>query len=184
MNLSFLKKAAPWIATIASTAVPAAAPFIGIASKLLSSGLGKDVPATAQGLQDAITKAMSTPEELAKLKEIDNQFALQMHTLDINSTEDFEKIAAADRADARAMETKTGSKIPAILAISVTLGFFGLLVLTALHAAPVGSERVMDVMTGSLGMAWISIMNYYFGSSAGSAEKTRLLSLAPPVKPD
>jgi len=176
MNLSFIKKAAPWIGAVVGTAVPAAGPFISIASKLLTSGLGKDVKPDANSIKTALETAMGTPEELAKLKEIDDQFAVQMKQLEINSVEDFEKLAAADRADARAMEIKTGSKVPAILAMSVTVGFFALLSLIALHACPVGSEKVMDVMTGALGAAWLAIVNYYFGSSAGSARKTELLS--------
>ena len=179
MNLSFIKKAMPWIGTIVGTAVPAAAPFIGIASKLLSNGLGKDVPSTADGIKEAIATAMANPEELAKLKQIDNDFALQMKTLDINSTEEFEKIAASDRADARSMEMKTGSKLPAILAITVTVGFFGLLILAILHALPQNSEQVVNIMIGTLGAAFMSVISYYFGSSAGSARKTELLSLAP-----
>jgi len=181
MNLSFIKKAAPWIGTVVGAAVPAAAPFIGIASKLLTSGLGKQVDPNAKSISDAISEAMASPEQLAKLKEIDNDFALQMKTLDINSTEEFEKIAAADRADARLMQEKTGSKIPAMLSISVTAGFFGLLLLLVFRALPQSNMSVVNIMLGALGTAWISVMNYFFGSSAGSARKTELLSQAEPI---
>ncbi len=181
MGLAFIKKAAPWIATIVGTAVPAAAPFVGIASKLLSIGLGKPVAANGQSITDAITEAMANPDQLAKLKEIDDQFAAQMKTLDIQSTEDLEKIAADDRASARSMEVQTRSPIPGILAMAVTVGFFGLLALEAFHAAPVGNDKVLDMMTGSLGTVWIMVATYYFGSSAGSARKTELLSQAPAV---
>lgn len=181
--LSFIKKAAPWIGTVLGATVPGAAPFVAIASKLLSTGLGTTVAPTVQSVSEAITTAMANPDQLAKLKEIDNAFAAQMRQMDIQSAEDFEKIAAADRADARAMEVQTRSHIPGVLAVSVTIGFFGLLALTAFHAAPPGSEKVLDVMTGSLGTAWIMIITYFFGSSAGSARKTELLSQAPPIQP-
>lgn len=176
MNFSFLKKAVPFIATVASTAVPAAAPFIGMAAKLLSDGLGKDVKPTADAIAQAVGSAMANPEELAKLKEIDNNFAIQMQSLGISSAEEFEKIASADRADARAMQINTKSWIPAFLAISVTGGFFGLLGLMAYHALPPANEKVFDIMLGALSGAWIAVVNYYLGSSAGSARKTELLS--------
>ena len=181
MGLSFIKKAAPWIATAVGMAVPGAAPFVGIASKLLSTGLGKPVGANSQSITDAITEAMANPDQLAKLKQIDDDFAAQMKTLDIQSTEELEKIAADDRASARDMEIKTGSRIPGILAMAVTTGFFGLLALEAFHAAPIGNDKVLDMMTGSLGTVWIMVATYYFGSSAGSARKTELLSQAPEI---
>lgn len=182
MGISFIKKAAPWIGTLIGAAIPGAAPFVGIASKLLSAGLGKTVAPNTQSISDAITEAMANPEQLAKLKQIDDDFAAQMKTLDIQSAEDFEKIAADDREGARNMQIQTRSPIPGILAISVTLGFFGLLALTAFHEAPQGSDKVLDLMTGSLGTAWIMIVTYYFGSSAGSAHKTELLAQAPPIQ--
>jgi len=67
-------------------------------------------------------------------------------------------------------------KIPGALAILLTLGFFGLLFLTALHAPPPQSEKVLDVMTGSLGSAWGAVIMYYFGSSAGSDRKTEIMA--------
>jgi len=182
MNLNFIKKAAPFIATVASVAVPGAAPFLGIASKLLSNGLNTKVDATAESISSAISTAMANPDQLAKLKQIDDDFAVQMKTLNIQSAEEFEKIAADDRSSARAMQEQTRSYVPAILAIAVTIGFFGLLTLTAFHAAPAGSEKILDVMTGSLGTAWIMIVTFYFGSSAGSARKTELLAQSPPIE--
>lgn len=181
MGISFIKKAAPWIGTLVGAAVPGAAPFIGIASKLLSDGLGKSVAANGQSISDAITEAMANPDQLAKLKQIDDAFAQQMKQLDIQSAEEFEKIAEQDRESARNMQVQTRSKIPGVLAIAVTCGFFGLLGLAAFHEAPAGSQKVLDLMTGSLGTAWIMIVTYYFGSSAGSAHKTELLAQAPPV---
>lgn len=180
-SLNFIKKAAPWIGTILSATVPGAAPFVSIASKLLSNGLGVPVGADAKSVSDAITTAMSSPDQLAKLKQIDNDFAVQMRTLGIQEVEDLEKIWADDRASARSMEVQTQSRIPSALAVLVTLGFFGLLTLTATHAPPASSEKVLDVMTGSLGTAWIMVMGFYFGSSAGSARKTELLAQAPPI---
>ena len=38
------------------------------------------------------------------------------------------------------------------------------------------------IMLGSLGTAWGAVMAFWFGSTHGSAEKTRLLAASPPTK--
>lgn len=179
---SFAKKAAPWITTAVGLAVPGAAPFANIASKLLSTGLGKTITPDPSSISNAITEAMASPEQLATLKQIDDQFALQMKTLDIQSVDDLEKVAADDRASARNMQIQTKSRLPGILAILITLGFFGLLALAVFHPMPSSSQKTLDIMTGTLGTAWVMVVTYYFGSSAGSDRKTELLAEAPAVQ--
>lgn len=180
-SLAFVKKAVPWIGTAVSLAVPEAAPFVGLASKLLGTGLNKQVPADPDGIANAVGEAMADPAQLPTLKKIDDDFAVQMKQLGIQQIEDLEKISADDRASARAMQVQTRSWLPGALALTVTTGFFGLLAVTAFHTVPEGSEKILDVMTGSLGTAWICIVNYYFGSSAGSDRKTELLAQAPAI---
>jgi hypothetical protein len=45
----------------------------------------------------------------------------------------------------------------------------------AYHPVPDGSQQVLYAMVGVLGTAWVAVINYYFGSSAGSAAKTDAL---------
>lgn len=176
------KKAAPWITTAVGLAVPGAAPLANVAAKLLSTGLNTNIKPDAQSISDAIATAMATPEQLSALKKIDDDFAMQMKQLDIQSIEDLEKIAADDRASARSMQVQTRSIIPAVLAVVVTLGFFGVLGFMLKYPIPAQGHDAMLIMLGGLGAAWTAITNYYFGSSAGSAHKTELLAQAPPVQ--
>jgi hypothetical protein len=60
--------------------------------------------------------------------------------------------------------------------MSVTAGFFGILLLMALRALPEANRDLVNVVVGALGTAWISIIGYYFGTSAGSMRKTELLA--------
>lgn len=71
---------------------------------------------------------------------------------------------------------------PKLLALVVTLGFFGVLAFMLVQSVPVASRDVLNIMLGSLGTAWISIIAYYFGSSNGSSRKTELLAKAPAVE--
>ena len=90
------------------------------------------------------------------------------------------QFAAVDSA--RQMQMTTRSYIPGILAILVTSGFFGLLTFLALHPAT-DINRALDIMLGSLGGAWLTIIAFYFGSSSDSHTKTTLLGqVATPPK--
>ena len=82
---------------------------------------------------------------------------------------DFAKLGNEDRASARQMQTNVKSWVPPFLAISVTLGFFGILV--GLMLGKINQATEVDIMLGSLGTAWTGIVAFYFGSSAGSQAK-------------
>ena len=149
-------------------------PLGGAAGAILASALGvKD--ADPKSIEQAIKNGTLTGEQIVALKQAEDQFALQMKQLDINSVEEMEKLAIQDRSSAREREMAVKDWTPRILAYGVTLGFFGLLSFLLRHDLPAGSKDVLNIMLGSLGTAWISIVTYYFGSSAGSDKKTDLM---------
>lgn len=182
MNLTVIKKAVPWLGTVAGLAFPAAAPLIAMASKALGTGLSVNVPATAEGIGAAISTAMANPDQLATLKKIDDDFAVQMKQLGFQEIADLIKLDDDDRANARQREMTVKDKIPAILAVLITMGFFGVLCYMLLRTIPPAGHDAMLLMLGSLSTAWTSVVAYYFGSSAGSARKSELLAQAPPVQ--
>jgi len=70
-----------------------------------------------------------------------------------------------DRDSARRRALACQDKVPAILAILMTLGFFATLGAMMFVPLQESAQGVMDVMLGSLGTAWISCIAYYFGAS-------------------
>jgi hypothetical protein len=85
------------------------------------------------------------------------------------------RIAQADRANARAREKAVKDRLPAVLAVSVVVGFFCILALMLLRDIPDGAETEFSIMLGALGAMAAAVMNYYFGSSASSRHKTELI---------
>lgn len=144
-------------------------PVAGMAVKALASALGLSQDASSDDVQTALMNA--TPEQLAAVKKIDADFKVQMKELDI----DLERIAAGDRDSARNMQMQTNDWIPRAMAVMVTFGFFGILTwLLTKGVPPTGSETLI-YMLGALGTAWTGIVQFYFGSSAGSKAKTDAL---------
>jgi len=162
-----LSKIGGLLAQVAPTVATAlGGPLAGLAVKTLSEAMFGHQDASESDVSAALMNA--TPEQLQKLKETDATFKLKMKELDI----DLEKIAAGDRDSARNMQMHTNDWIPRAMAILVTFGFFGILTwLLTKGVPPTGSETLI-YMLGALGTAWTGIVQFYFGSSAGSKAKT------------
>ena len=173
-----LKKSFPFI----SAAAGMGGPLGSIAASLVGKAIGVDkVPASADGISNAIASAFADPAQRAALIQAEQNFQAQMAELGYKDAEDLAATDAADRASARGREIALKDKLPALLALLVTVGFFGVLYYMLRYTVPPASHDTMLLLLGSLGTAWTSIIAYYFGSSAGSDRKTELLAQAPPV---
>lgn len=64
----------------------------------------------------------------------------------------------------------------------IVFGFFALVALFIFKEPPKDSNGVIFMLFGALASGFTGIVGYFFGSSAGHAEATRLLSQAPPVQ--
>jgi hypothetical protein len=162
--LNLVRTVAPSIATAVG------GPLAGMATRAISEALlGKP-----DGTEDELIEAAktATPEQLLALKQAEQDFAVRMRELDI----DLERITSADRNSAREREIKTGDWTPRALAAAVTFGFFGVLSWMIANGLPANGGEAMLVMLGTRGTAWGAIISYYFGSSAGSREKTQQLN--------
>jgi len=173
---SILGQIAPTAATLLG------GPFAGLAVAGIGKALGLDQPTTAK-IQDALTQGQLSGDNILALKkaELDLQAHLADNSLKVSENGiELVRIDAADAASARTMQETVKSFVPPTLAIAVTGGFFSILVGlgTGYFNA---SNQALNIMLGSLGTAWISIIGFYFGSSAGSAEKTRLLAQSPAI---
>lgn len=160
--LNVLKVAAPGLATALG------GPLAGIAAKALVDNI-----APGQSLADTgqVISTM-TPDQLAQLRKIDNDFTLAMRNIEVQ----IEQIGAQDRNSARSREIAVKDKVPAVLAFVITSGFFGLLGFMVFRGIPEANQTLLNVMVGWLGGAWTQgVVAYYYGTNAGSARKTELL---------
>lgn len=131
------------------------------------------------GLIDNVTTNKEEKGEIkAKLETIKNGFETKIIELAIER----EKAYLADTQDARSTYARVqesdksswlAKNIMPVLTITVTIGFFGLLSYMLKYSVPESNERIMDILLGSLGTAWITMVSFYFGSSKGSEDKQK-----------
>lgn len=145
-------------------------PLAGGAVKFLAAKLLGNENATADVVLRAVQSA--SPETLSKIKEIDANYNIEMKKLDI----DLERISAEDRNSARKMQISTKSIMPGLIALAALTGFFGILIAMVFVEIPPASEAPLQIMLGTLGALVMSVGHFYFGSSAGSKEKTEHLA--------
>ena len=157
--MSWLEQVAPTIATALG------GPLAGLAVTAISKAIGIS--------EDDVEKTMNagkmSADQIAQLKLAELEFQKQANELGLN----FEKLAVDDRASARNMQVATKSWIPGVLALGITIGFFGILLY--MMTGNVTPSNELLVMLGSLGTAWTGVVGYYFGSSSSSQHKDELL---------
>ena len=162
-----------WIESIAPTIASClGGPLAGLAVEAVSKAIGVDPSA----VQDTINSGKLTADQIASIQSA--EIALKSKAQEMNL--DFEQLAVQDRKSARDMQTTTKSFIPPLLALIITLGFFGILV--GMMTGKVTSSDALMLLLGSLGTAWTGVISFYFGSSASSQNKDQLLHQSTPTK--
>lgn len=157
--MDWLKMIAPTLAT--AIGGPFGAMAYGVVAKVMGI--------SADEAQKTIETGKLTAEQISSVQLAEVEIKARAQELGL----DFAKVAADDRKSARDMQTVTRSYLPPILAILVTLGFFGILV--GMMTKTFAPTDALLLMLGSLGTAWTGIIAFYFGSSAGSQAKDALL---------
>lgn len=145
---------------------PLAGSAVGAIAKAV---LGKEVASEGE-LERALEQAR--PEQFVALKQADHDFKIALRHEAAREAQ----IAADDRANARARQQAMGDKTPAILGGLIITGFFVVLAAMVTRRLPAGAETEFAIMLGALATMTAAVVNYFFGSSAGSKAKTELMS--------
>jgi len=153
-------------------------PFGALAGGIIGNILGtKD--ASPASIAAAIKDGTLTGEQIIALKQAEDDFAVRMKELDINSAEEMERIVAGDRDSARKREEDVRDWTPRILAYGVTIGFFAVLIFVLRWGIPSDavSHDVILMLIGALGAAFTqNVMGYYFGGSSDANSHIQNLS--------
>ncbi len=168
MNFDW-KKTLATVAPALATAL--AGPMAGVAVGMATKALG--IEQSEEALAEAV--ASGNPDILVQLKKVNNDFVVELKRLDV----DLEKIASADRSSARDMATKTTLAPQIILSALFVVGFIAVLY-GVFGGGVTVTETMQDAamyLLGILSAGILQIMNFFFGSSSGSQQKTHLMGL-------
>lgn len=158
--------------TLAQALVPGG-PLVKAAVQAVGKALlGKD-----DATEDDVTKALAggaTMDQITALKVAEHEFAEKMKALDI----DVMRLEIEDRQGARKREVDLKDWVPAALAVTVHVAFFGLLWAMLVRALPEANKSAFDILLGMLGTGIASVWSYYFGSSVGSKAHAETIAKA------
>ncbi|MEZ5895618.1 MAG: hypothetical protein R3C40_09530 [Parvularculaceae bacterium] len=159
---------------VAKTAPQIAGALGGPLAGAAVGALARAIFGTDSADEDDLAAAieMATPEQLVALKKADYEFRLAIRNANI----DEQRIDAGDRASARDRQKAMRDWTPSLLGALIIAGFFITLAAMVSRRLPEGAETEFSIMLGALATMTAAVVNYFFGSSAGSREKTRLLS--------
>ena len=158
---SILSSVAPTIATALG------GPFAGTAVKFLAGKLLGDESKSPDEVEQFILGA--SPEQLVTIKQLDNDFKLEMERLGV----DVFKLEVADKGNAR--EHNKHSNMPAVLSISLTGFVIGIVCALFYTSPPEGAREVLFMLLGVVIKEWSNSMHYWYGTTRSSQDKTRLL---------
>jgi hypothetical protein len=164
--MDWLKSIAPTIATALG------GPLAGMAIEAVSKAVGID----PGEVQNTINSGKLTADQIASIQQAEITLKTKAQEMGL----DFEQLATQDRKSARDMQIAVKSWIPPILAIGITVGFFGIMV--GMMFGKVQSSEALMILLGSLGTAWTGVISFYFGSSASSQAKDQMLHNSTPIK--
>lgn len=160
-----------WLKTLAPTLATAlAGPLAGAAVKGLASIL--DVPnATIETIQNAIASGQMTPEQVSQIKELELQYQNDEKERGFRYAE----LAFKDTDSARNMAIQTKSTTPTILSYGVLIGG-GLMMWAVLMNYAKADSVLAGTLIGYAVSEMKQVLQYWFGSSDSSKQKTDLLA--------
>lgn len=161
---SILKTLAP---TLASAVL---GPLGGAAVAAIGNAIGIDSP-TQEKIAKAISSGQLTPEAIERIRTLELQYQNEEKERGFKYSElEFKSVEGA-----RQMQIATHSKMPAVLTILVTIGFFGILG-ALLYSPELKTNEIVMVMVGQLSAVWAGCVTFYTGTTFNSASKNAIIA--------
>ena len=176
-KVSWLQTAASFVPMIAAGL---GSPIAPLAVNWIFRTLGKKAPSNPDEALKVAQKIIETitPEDQAKLRASDGAFkAMADKDTEVDLMEyqvEMAKVEAEDRADARDLGKKAGIWPQIILSFAVVIIYSVMLYLVITFPLDETSQ-ILLILTGGIISAKTQVLNFWFGSTKSSSDKTALL---------
>lgn len=161
-----------WRETLAAVAPTIATaiggPFAGVAVKMVADKLG--IESSESALQEAV--ASGNPDVMLQLKQVDADFKIKMRELDIKE----QQLNVDNTKSARSLFSV--NKWPQItLSAIFIVGYFAVLIYLFSGSVKMNDDTkgILTLLLGLITREVPTIMQFWFGSSVGSKEKSEEL---------
>ncbi|MFX1677410.1 hypothetical protein PWR63_35155 [Paraburkholderia sp. A2WS-5] len=165
-------------------------PSAGIVVAALGRCLLQDVQANSDDILTVLKKgnpamqnAILAAEESCQLRLRESgsglaQLAPEVALAVISDDEQTQRLKYGDIEGARARQIASHDFTNSILAYGVSIGFFAILIILMFFSDKVNTlyKDLLYTLLGVVGTGWANVIGFYFGSSAGSAQKTQALT--------
>ena len=141
-------------------------PLGGAAISAVAGALGISEP-TQEKIQKALTSGQLTAEQMAALQAADLQLKTRMAELGIEA----ERLVAQDRDSARKMQTATGSWVPSVLAMTLTVCYLTIICLLLTGDMKLWSDPTLTLLLGGLTSGFTAVLGFYFGAAHTQPDK-------------
>ncbi|MCC6531515.1 MAG: hypothetical protein IT531_03120 [Burkholderiales bacterium] len=161
-----------WLKSIAPTVATAlGGPLAGLAVQAIGSAFGWE-DSTKEKVVEALQSGQLSGEQIAALKQVEADLIKHERELGVR----FAELEIDDRKSAREREVNLKDPTNRVLAylIVVVWGVMNWYLVT--HQMPEGSEQVIARVLGTIDAALVICLHYFFGSTSGSYQKTKLLA--------
>jgi hypothetical protein len=148
------------------------APLLGAALGPVGSGVGALIASEfgTENTPEAISSFIAgNPEAQAKLREIELAHKAQLQEIKLKTLQ----AELSDKQNARAAHDK--SKMPAYLSVGLTLIIMLIVFMLFWVDVPSGSREVLFMLLGVVIKEWGSAMQFWFGTTRSSQDKTRMI---------
>lgn len=152
---------------------------VGAAAGGIISGICSLFGADPKDPADLLAKIQADPDAVLKLREFELRNKVELEKVALES----DRMHLQDISDARSREVAgiqaTGKRdaFLYVLATSVVIAFGAICFVLIYEPIPEGANQVVLLLFGGLVAGFTQVMNYFFGSSKGSKDKTNLMAL-------
>lgn len=148
---------------------------------LLGTAIGGPLGGGVGAIIASVFGAENDPTEIASAIKADPQAAIKLRKIELDHSARLQELLLettkselADKQNAR--KENKHSKMPAILSVALNVFVAGIVYLLFYVAVPEGSRDVLFMLLGVVVKEWGGAMQYWFGTTRSSAEKTRSMT--------